>query len=102
MEKFTTNLLANLYAELQEIASEPANNILQYEKSYFVAEQKIRQLKDFMKSIISKTSRKRYTSLRKSNPSLTARSSTLLSYIISKPINRLQLAAIRKNLTRRP
>ncbi len=50
MEKFTTNLLANLYAELQEIASEPANNILQYEKSYFVAEQKIRQLKDFMKS----------------------------------------------------
>jgi hypothetical protein len=50
MEKFTANLLANLYVELQEIATEPATHILQYEKSYLVAEQTIKQLKDYMKS----------------------------------------------------
>jgi hypothetical protein len=50
MEKFTKDLLAGLYSGLQQTAMEAENSLQQFEKSYYVAEEKIKELKDYIES----------------------------------------------------
>eukprot|EP01132_Coremiostelium_polycephalum_P022927 gene22927-27246_t len=48
MEQLTRNLLGRMQAELQKVASKTDNHLQQAEKSFYVVEAAIRELKDFV------------------------------------------------------